>query len=524
MGTSAGDRGRLSRLWQAAPHGSQVGVHGLPRIRLGPVAGVLVGLAVGVIALLVKGAFNAVLGGETGFILLLTAVALAAWIGGTTGGVTATLVAAVLNAVVFVAPSGPIGQLTGPEVAGLVLYSVAGIGLSALIASLLSSRDRLTTSLHDIGSLATDIERRDARLELVLAASGTGFWEWDVRDGSLTWSEAIFQQHGIEPSTTAPTYERYIETIYPDDRAGFRSVIDTVLESGTTFSREFRILWPDGSVHWTHGVGRVFRDDAGRPTRLVGTGTDITEGRRLEEERDRLLDDERRAGSFREAFLGVISHELRTPITTVLGLTQILMRPGRTSDPAEQASLIADVGAEAERLHRLIEDLLVLNQAERREFTVESEPIELRRLLTRVVARESSNMPGLAISTDLPSDLPVVAGEDTYVEQVVRNMLGNASKYTPAGTKVVIDAQRKGDEVVVRVRDDGPGIEPATEARAFELFYRDPTSARRVAGSGIGLFVCASLVHAMGGRIWAKRRPEGGTEFGFSLLVLSQDD
>ena len=125
----------------------------------------------------------------------------------------------------------------------------------------------------------------------------------------------------------------------------------------------------------------------------------------------------------------------------------------------------------------------------------------------------------------MPSgDLPVVAGEDTYVEQVVRNMLGNASKYTPAGTKVVIDAQREGEEVVVRVRDDGPGIEPDTEARAFELFYRDPTSARRVAGSGIGLFVCASLVHAMGGRIWAKRRPEGGTEFGFSLRVLGEDD
>jgi PAS domain S-box-containing protein len=524
LGTSAGDRGRLSRVWQTAAQGSRADLHRLRDVRLAPLAAVLTGLAVGVAAVLVKAAFNTALNGETGFILLLAAIAPAAWLGGLTGGVAATLIAELLNGIAFVAPASATHQLTDIDVARMVLYTIAGFILSALIASLQTSRDRLRTSLLDVGHLATDIERRDERLELVLAASGTGFWEWDVRDGSLTWSEAIFKQHGIEPGPTAPTYERYIETIHPDDRAGFRTVIDQVLVSGTTFSREFRILWPDGSIHWTHGVGRVFRDEAGHPTRLVGTGTDITEQRRLEEERDRLVDDERRAGSFREAFLGVISHELRTPITTVLGLTQILTRPGRATDPAEQASLIADVAAEAERLHRLIEDLLVLTKAERREFTVESEPIELRRLLTRVVTRESTNLPGLVISADLPSDLPVVAGEDTYVEQVVRNMLGNASKYTPAGTKVVIDAQREGEEVVVRVRDDGPGIEPDTEVHAFELFYRDPTSARRVAGSGIGLFVCASLVHAMGGRIWAKRRPEGGTEFGFSLRVLGEDD
>ena len=101
----------------------------------------------------------------------------------------------------------------------------------------------------------------------------------------------------------------------------------------------------------------------------------------------------------------------------------------------------------------------------------------------------------------------MVLGEATYVDQIMRNLLGNAAKYTPRGSNVVVDVRVEGDDVAVRVTDDGPGIPAASRDRLFELFYRDPDSARTVAGSGIGLFVCASLVDAMGGRIWVARRP-----------------
>jgi signal transduction histidine kinase len=103
-------------------------------------------------------------------------------------------------------------------------------------------------------------------------------------------------------------------------------------------------------------------------------------------------------------------------------------------------------------------------------------------------------------------------------------MLGNAAKYTPIGTRVTVVAEADGDDVAIRVIDSGPGIDEAAATRAFELFYRDPSRARAVAGSGIGLFVCASLVEAMGGTIWARQRPEGGAEFGFTLRGLPDDE
>ena len=242
---------------------------------------------------------------------------------------------------------------------------------------------------------------------------------------------------------------------------------------------------------------------------MIGTGQDITERRRVEDERDQLLADERRAGAFREAFVDVISHELRTPITTILGLTQILTRPGRVDDEASRTALLEDVRAESERLHRLVEDLLVMSRMERGILVAEAEPLELRRLLERIVAHESAELPSIRIELQLEPGLPIVAGEDTYVEQIVRNILGNAAKYTPAETRVVVDARREGRAVAIRFLDDGPGIPEASIPHLFELFYRDPQSARTVAGSGIGLFVCTSLVEAMGGR-YVGGAPTGG--------------
>ena len=186
--------------------------------------------------------------------------------------------------------------------------------------------------------------------------------------------------------------------------------------------------------------------------------------------------------------------------------------------------MLEDVRAESERMHRLVEDLLVLSRVERGRLEVEVEPLQPSRLLERIVAHEAAELPSIDIRLEAGRDLPVVSGEATYVEQILRNFLGNAAKYTPVGTHVVVSAVPEDGAVAIRVRDDGPGIPAASQERIFELFYRDPTSARSVSGSGIGLFVCASLVEAMGGRIWVADAPEGGAEFGFTLRALAFED
>jgi PAS domain S-box-containing protein len=490
-------------------------------IRLETGQAIIAGIFIGWLGIATKAAINEAVGTNSYYVLLMASAVLAAWVGGLSGGISAVVTAAVLNQVIFV------NGESAPDAAQFLqaLYIVTAVATVLLVASRRASRDRLADALDEVSTLAEEVEARDARLQLMLSASGTGFWEWDIGTGALTWSDAIFRQHGLEPGPAAPQFAAYLDTIHPDDRGAFESAIGSTMEPGgpDTFELDFRVVWPDGAVHWTHGAGRLFRDDEARPVRMIGTGQDITDRRRILEDRDRLLDEERRAGAFREAFVDVISHELRTPITTIMGLAQILARPGRSDDEASRMALLEDVRSEAERLHRLVEDLLVLSRVERGRLEVEAEPIEPRRLLEKIVAHEARELPTITVETDLEPDLPIVAGETTYLEQIVRNLLNNAAKYTPIGSRVVVSARKADGDIEVRVTDDGPGIPAASVDRIFELFYRDPSSSRLVAGSGIGLFVCASLVEAMGGRIWASRPAAGGTEIGFTLRILEPD-
>lgn len=234
---------------------------------------------------------------------------------------------------------------------------------------------------------------------------------------------------------------------------------------------------------------------------------------------------EQRANQLRDAFIGVISHELRTPITTIYGLSKMLRQRGASLDPEVLVSTIEDVEMEADRLHRLVEDLLVLSRAERGAVPIEGEPLGIARIIRRVVEAELARMPGRVIDVDATDPLPLAIGEETYVEQVVRNLLTNAAKYSDPANRIRIVAEAGRNDVLVRVLDEGIGIDEEDRDRVFDLFYRSSSASRMAGGAGIGLFVCRHLVEAMGGRIWAAPRSPVGTEVGFALPShLDEDD
>jgi signal transduction histidine kinase len=232
---------------------------------------------------------------------------------------------------------------------------------------------------------------------------------------------------------------------------------------------------------------------------------------------------ERKANALREAFIGVISHELRTPITTIYGLSKMLRQRMDSLTPEVRTQAIEDVEAEADRLYRLVEDLLVLSRAERGRVEIARDPVAIAHVLRRAVDAEATRWPTRRFELDVPPDLPLVLGEEIYLEQVVRNLLTNAAKYSDAGSAIVVEA-RADDDVVVRVIDEGVGIRDEDVPHVFELFYRSSAVTRKAAGAGIGLFVSRELVEAMGGRMWATSRPERGAEVGFAMPRHRLDD
>jgi signal transduction histidine kinase len=139
------------------------------------------------------------------------------------------------------------------------------------------------------------------------------------------------------------------------------------------------------------------------------------------------------------------------------------------------------------------------------------------------VRSEQERWPGIKFAAET-SSVSTARGDETYVEQILRNLLSNAAKYSPVGSTVRAIVDETSEGVRVRVLDQGAGVDPNESARLFELYYRSPATAGTIGGAGIGLFVCRALVEAMGGRIWAMPRPDGGAEFGFILARLTEDD
>ncbi len=229
----------------------------------------------------------------------------------------------------------------------------------------------------------------------------------------------------------------------------------------------------------------------------------------------------RNARIVREAFLGMLSHELRTPVTTIYGGSAMLSRRADSIGEEARHSVYEDIRAESDRLYRLVENLLVLSRVERQGLHIDTEPVLIQRLIPRVVEAESERWPEARFEVKVEPRLPPVAAEETYLEQILRNLLSNAAKYGGNGAVRVSAGDGHGTVKVV-VTDGGPGFPKAESTRLFELFYRVPSAAKQASGAGIGLFVSRQLVNAMGGRIWADNASGGGAEFGFELPVFSE--
>ncbi|MEX2011230.1 MAG: PAS domain S-box protein [Chloroflexota bacterium] len=230
----------------------------------------------------------------------------------------------------------------------------------------------------------------------------------------------------------------------------------------------------------------------------------------------------RQRQAVRDTFIGVLSHELRTPVTTIYAGSKVLARGGGLDEEVRRG-VFEDIHVEAERLHRLVEDVIALTRFGEEEGDVGNEPVLLQRVLPGVIRSEELRWPGVTFDLRVPPGIPTVVADPTYVEQVVRNLLSNAAKY--AGPEAIVETvvEAGEGEVLVRILDNGPGFPHDEADQLFELFFRSPSTAGSASGAGIGLFVCARLIRAMGGRIWARPREDKGAEFGFSLQVMRAD-
>jgi two-component system sensor histidine kinase KdpD len=223
----------------------------------------------------------------------------------------------------------------------------------------------------------------------------------------------------------------------------------------------------------------------------------------------------------RSSLLSAVSHDLRTPLATITGSASALVEGENRLDAATRRELAQAIEDEADRLNRLVHNLLEMTRLESGGIRVRKDWHPLEEVVGSALARMEKRLGERRVVIELPPDLPLLPLDPLLIEQVLINLLDNAVKYTPGDTPIEISASVEDRAACVAVADRGPGFAPGEEARVFDKFYRGQEAGSR-SGAGLGLAIARGIVEAHGGRIAAETRPGGGALFRFSLPLVAE--
>lgn len=244
-----------------------------------------------------------------------------------------------------------------------------------------------------------------------------------------------------------------------------------------------------------------------------------------------LLDEEREAGRrmrdldrLRSDFVGMVAHDLRAPMTVIAGFAEGLERGWEVLDDEQKREFIGRIGRNVSNLTALVEDVLTVSHIQSREFHLDVRPLDLRRLIADCVAEVAEGHPERHIVAHIADDLPGVHGDALRQRQVICNLVGNALKFSPADEPITVSARAIDGAVETSVADHGIGVDPEDLPRLFERFYRtDGGKAHDRSGTGLGLYICKSLVESWGGAIRVESRLGVGSTFTYTTPVAHDD-
>ncbi len=396
----------------------------------------------------------------------------------------------------------------------------------------------LVEDIHARKLAETMLKEISDRLSLAARAGGVGIWDFDVLQNNLVWDGQMLRLYGVSPDRFNGTLETWQNALHPQDRARAEKEFAAALLGGKDYETEFRVLWPDGSIHFIRALAMVQRDAEGHPLRFIGTNWEITaqkeadaalkeSNRQLAEETARanqLALEAAQANAAKSEFLANMSHEIRTPMNGVIGMTGLLLDTEMTPEQRRFAETLHSSG---ESLLHLLNDILDFSKIEADKLELESVDFDLLHLLDQLAGGVAAQAFGkdLELVCGADPEVPVsLRGDPGRLRQVLANLLGNALKFTAKGEVRMRVAllEATGSDCLLRfsVSDTGIGIPQDKIASIFDKFSQvEISTTRRYGGTGLGLAICKSLVEKMGGSICVTSREGQGSEFCFRVRL-----
>lgn len=376
------------------------------------------------------------------------------------------------------------------------------------------------------------LRRQTQRLADVIWASHSGTWEWHARAGIVTVNERFAEIIGAVLADIEPlSASAFTALIHPDDRASMQAVVEQPHDGrDQPFDIRMRLAHRGGGWVWVQNRGRVLDwDEHDRPLRLAGALQDVS----VEVEREQALRAAKEQAEASERkkseWLANVSHEVRTPLNSVLGLVQLMQE---WSPDDRQGEALARIVESAHLLRQTLDDLLDNAKLEAGQLVLEQVPLDLSELSRSVMAvfTHKAQESGVDLICRLAAEVPPhVLGDPLRLRQVINNLVANALKFTSRGSIEVRlgghdNALGSTYELLVEVVDTGSGIAPEHLSQLFKPYYQaDASTTRRFGGTGLGLSIAQRLVRLMGGRIGVDSQPGRGSRFWFTVpLALAE--
>jgi len=375
-----------------------------------------------------------------------------------------------------------------------------------------TERHQAAVSLHEVSE----------RLALATQAGGVGVWDWDVVNNALTWDDQMFALYGLHRDQFVGAAEAWSSAILPEDTAQAQACMHNALANKQHYDTEFRVRWPDGSIHNIRALASVKFDSAGKPLRMTGTNWDITELKQSQQALQRAKEVAESLAQSKSEFLANMSHEIRTPMNAVIGLSELALD---STDPAEKQSHLQQINDSSRSLMGILNDILDLSKIEAHQLSVEKIQFNLTELLDSIQRIFTLSAAGCDIEFNVVRDADIhqlLLGDPLRLRQILTNLLGNAFKFTQKGrvTLNVSKIENTTDSTTLRfsVKDNGIGMSDGQVSTLFQPFSQaDSSISRRFGGTGLGLTISRNLAQLMGGDIKVESQAGAGSTFSVEL-------
>lgn len=367
-----------------------------------------------------------------------------------------------------------------------------------------------TKSILTVANVVTEqviarkkVERAEEMLRLSIESANVGTWRMDIEANTFIASPRMKELFGYAPEEEISLSDT-LDQVPEDYQKMVYDAVKKAIDTGKDFSITHPIVGRDHkNTRWVRALGRLYPMEAGQPAHFSGMMLDITEQKQ----------DEIRKNDF----IGMVSHELKTPLTSLNGYIQLMML--KLKEPADifNASCLNKAHVQVKRMSNMINGFLNLSRLESGKIHLNLERFDLDQLVKEVIEETNPTLHQHTITINSTEPIPIHADREK-IGSVISNLLSNAVKYSPKGKKIEVNCQVTEVAAQISIKDEGMGIKVQSQERLFERFFRVETKhTENISGFGIGLYLCSEILEHHGGKIWVESEIGIGSTFHFSL-------